>query len=106
VDSLQKSADDYSNAFKSTKRKLLLAKRQHMDLLGMADTESPMGQELDTSSLEWGDQGLLPDTDVGSLLSTDGVSQDVIFKRLTLETSGVSDCETIGLDLSDANCLL
>jgi len=106
MDSLQKSADDYSNAFKSTKRKLLLAKRQHMDLLGMADSDSPMGQELDTASLEWGSQGLEPDTDVGSLLSSDGTSQRVMFRRLSLEMSGGSDCGMIGLDLSDANCLL
>jgi len=106
VDSLQKSADDYSDAFKSTKRKLLLAKRQHKDLLGMADPESPMGQELDTASLEWGSQGLAPDTDVGSLLSSDGTSQAIIFRRLSFEMSGESDYGMIGLDLSDANCLM
>jgi len=106
VDSLQKSADDYSDAFKSTKRKLLLAKRQHMDLLGMADPESPMGQELDTASLEWGSQGLAPDTDVGSLLSSDGTAQAIIFRRLSFEMSGESDYGMIGLDLSDANCLM
>lgn len=76
-----------------------------MDLLGMADTESPMGQELDTASLEWGSQGLEPNTDVGSLLSTDGTTQAVTFRRLTLGMSGGLDFDSL-LDLSDANCLL
>jgi len=106
VDSLQKSADDYSNAFKSTKKKLLLAKRQHTDLLGMADVESPMGQELDTSSLEWGDQGLDAATSVGSLLSTDGSMQEAMFRRVTLNISGESDYGMSRLDFSDANCLI
>jgi len=106
LDSLQKSADDYSSAFKSTKRKLLLAKRQHMDLLGMADSESPMGQELDTSSLEWGNEGLSANTSVGCLLSTDGSEDQVTFRRLTFDISGGSDLSIAGLDLSDANCLV
>jgi len=106
VDSLTKSADDYSNAFKSTKKKLLLARRQHMDLLGMADTASPMGQELDTLSLEWGDQEPDAATDVGSLLSTDGSTQEITFRRLTLNISGGSDYGINGLNFSDANWLV
>lgn len=106
LDSLQKSADDYSNAFKSTKKKLQLSRRQHMDLLGMADAESPMGQELDTASLEWGSDGLTAATPVGLLLSTDGSTQEVVYRRITSSTSIESDCNIFGLDLSDANCLV
>lgn len=106
VDSLQKSLDDYSNAFKSTKRKLVLARRQHMNLLGMSESESPMGQELDTTSLEWGDQGITEDTHVGSLLSSDGREQSVQYQMLTLNISGTDSCIDEMLDLSDANCLV
>jgi len=104
--SLTKSEKDYSDAFKSTKRKLQLCRRQHQELLGMSEMESPMGSELDTSSLTWERDTLGEDTFAGLCIATDG---SVSHTTLHLVGSGISGeplCDDLDFDLSDANCLV
>lgn len=106
LESLQKSEMDYSNAFKSTKKKLQLAVRKHKDLLGMADMASPMGEELDTSYLVWDAEGLSGSAAASSLLAMDGTESMITTPIMILGTHGASSCDINLIDLSDANCLV
>jgi hypothetical protein len=106
IESLTKSEKDYSDAFKSTKRKLQLCKRQHQELLGLSETESPMGLELDTSSLIWEGETLGAGTTAGLLLAADGTTSRTMAMMIPHGQSGESLCIDLNFDLSDANCLI
>jgi len=106
MESLTKSEKDYSDAFKSTKRKLQLCRRQHQELLGLSEMDSPMGSELDTSSLTWEKEALVTNTFAGLLLAADGTSSHTTVELLASGISGESLCIDLNFDLSDANCMV
>ena len=107
LDTLQKSTKDYKAAFVSTKRKLQLAQQRHMNLLGMAEPLSPMGQELDSTTVSWTEEGLSAQQSFGSLLSTDGIMRTYPIEALRTAATTMSLESHINMsDLSDEACLL
>ena len=107
LDTLQKSTKDYKAAFVSTKKKLQLAHQRHMNLLGMAEPLSPMGQELDSTTVSWTEEGLSAQQSFGSLLSTDGIMRTYPIEALRTAATTMSLESHINMsDLSDEACLL
>ena len=107
LNTLQKSTQDYKAAFASTRKKLQLTRQRHMNLLGMTEPLSPMGEELDSTSVTWTEEGLSAQQPFGLLLGSDGIARTVPAVLLGTAETTTSLESNINLDdLSDLACLL